>query len=76
MGPEYINCYVDDVLYKQFTPEDEQVTGRWVFDQGPFYMLLNLAVGGNFDGPPNDETVFPQTMLVDYVRVYNYNGLD
>lgn len=73
-GPEYINFYVDDVLYNQLTPED--VTGRWVFDQGPFFMLINLAVGGNFDGPPNDETVFPQTMLVDYVRVYKYNGLD
>ncbi len=75
-GPQYINLYVDDVLYKQFTPEDEQVTGPWVFDQGPFFMLLNLAVGGNFDGPPNNETVFPQTLLVDYVRVYKYNGLN
>ncbi len=72
-GPQYINLYVDDVLYKQFNPEDEAVTGPWAFDQGPFFMLLNLAVGGNFDGPPNAETVFPQTMLVDYVRVYEYN---
>jgi len=75
-GPEYINFYVDDVLYKQFTPEDEKVTGPWAFDQGPFFMLINLAIGGNFDGPPNSETVFPQTMLVDYVRVYEYNGLN
>ena len=75
-GPEYINFYVDDVLYKQFTPEDEKITGPWVFDQGPFFMLMNLAIGGNFDGPPNEETVFPQTMIVDYVRVYKYNGLD
>ncbi len=73
-GPGYINFYVDDVLYNQVTPED--VTGEWVFDNGPFYMLLNVAVGGTFDGPPNEETVFPQTMLVDYVRVYKYNGLD
>ncbi len=75
-GPRYINFYVDDVLYKQFTPEDEQIDGPWVFDKGPFFMLLNLAVGGSFDGPPNAETVFPQSMLVDYVRVYKYNGLD
>ncbi len=67
-GPGYINYYVDDVLYNQITPED--VTGEWVFDNGPFFILINLAVGGLFDGPPNDETVFPQTMLVDYVRVY------
>lgn len=66
-GPTYINYYVDDVLYNQITPED--VTGNWVFDQ-PFYIIINLAVGGDYVGSPNAETVFPQTMLVDYVRVY------
>jgi len=67
-GPKYINYYVDDVLYNQITPED--VPGEWVFDKGPFYIILNLAVGGNLPGSPNAETVFPQTLLVDYVRVY------
>ena len=67
-GPDYINFYVDDVLYNQITPED--VEGEWVFDQ-PFYIILNLAVGGNFVGPVGANTVFPQTMLVDYVRVYS-----
>ncbi len=71
-GPEYINFYVDDVLYNQITPED--VTGPWVFDK-PFFILMNLAVGGTFVGSPNAETVFPQTMVVDYVRVYDYNEL-
>jgi beta-glucanase (GH16 family) len=66
-GEDYINFYVDDVLYNQITPAD--VSGDWVFDQ-PFYILINVAVGGNFGGPPNANTVFPQTMLVDYVRVY------
>jgi beta-glucanase (GH16 family) len=66
-GPKYINYYVDNVLYNQITPAD--VTGEWVFDH-PFYIIINLAVGGNFVGNPNSETVFPQTMLVDYVRVY------
>lgn len=66
-GPEYINFYVDDVLYNQITPAD--VTGEWVFDQ-PFYIIINLAVGGDFVGAPNNETSFPQTLLVDYVRVY------
>lgn len=65
--PDYINYYVDDVLYNQITPED--VTGEWVFNK-PFFIIINLAVGGNFLGNPNAETVFPQTMLVDYVRVY------
>jgi beta-glucanase (GH16 family) len=65
--PDHINYYVDDVLYNQITPAD--VTGEWVFDH-PFYIIINLAVGGSFAGSPNEETVFPQTMLVDYVRVY------
>jgi len=66
-GPDYINYYVDDVLYNQITPSD--VTGEWVYDH-PFYIILNVAVGGTFVGFPNDETEFPQTMLVDYVRIY------
>ena len=66
-GPNFINYYVDDVLYNQITPAD--VPGEWVFDK-PFFILLNLAVGGTFVGSPNADTVFPQTMLVDYVRVY------
>ncbi|HHP7242787.1 MAG TPA: family 16 glycosylhydrolase [Cyclobacteriaceae bacterium] len=67
-GPDYINFYVDDVLYNQITPEDAD--GEWVFDDHPFYILLNVAVGGTFVGPPDNNTEFPQTMLVDYVRVY------
>ena len=67
-GPNYINYYVDDVLYNQITPND--VPGEWVFNR-PFYIILNLAVGGDFVGSPNAQTVFPQTMLVDYVRIYN-----
>ena len=66
-GPDYINYYVDDVLYNQITPDD--VTGEWVFNH-PFYIIINMAVGGNFVGSPNTETTFPQTLLVDYVRVY------
>jgi beta-glucanase (GH16 family) len=69
-GPEYINYYVDDVLYNQITPAD--VTGEWVFDH-PFYIIINLAVGGTFVGSPDANTVFPQNMLIDYVRVYKNN---
>ena len=63
----YINFYVDEVLYNQIKPSD--VTGDWVFNN-PFYIILNMAVGGNYPGAPNSETPFPQEMLVDYVRVY------
>ena len=69
-GPEYINFYVDDVLYNQITPDD--VTGQWVYDH-PFFIIMNVAVGGNYVGLPNNQTVFPQTMQVDYVRVYEMN---
>jgi beta-glucanase (GH16 family) len=38
-----------------------------------FFIILNVAVGGNWPGPPNSSTTFPQTMEVDYVRVYQFN---
>lgn len=66
-GPDFINFYVDDALYNRITPQD--VPGEWVFDH-PFYIIMNVAVGGSFVGSPNAETQFPQTMLVDYIRVY------
>ena len=65
---DQINFYVDAHLYKRVTRKD--LPGQWVYDH-PFFMILNLAVGGNWGGPPDDATVFPQTMIVDYVRVYN-----
>ncbi|MGB5376791.1 glycoside hydrolase family 16 protein [Muriicola sp.] len=74
-GPDYVNHYIDDVLYNQITPDDLPEGAEWVFDND-FYILINMAVGGTFVGSPNAETVFPQTMLVDYVRVYEYNGLN
>lgn len=64
----YINFYIDGALYNQITPAD--VPGEWVFNDSPFFLILNMAVGGNLPGSPNAETVFPQKMLVDYVRVY------
>lgn len=63
-----IRFYVDDLIYHQLTPED--LPGPWVFNK-PFYIILNLAVGGNFLGSPNNDTSFPQTLQIDYVRVYD-----
>jgi beta-glucanase (GH16 family) len=65
---ERISWYVDNVLYHQVTPADV-APSVWVFDH-PSYIVLNVAVGGNFVGLPDPSTVFPQTMAVDYVRVY------
>lgn len=66
-GEDYIDYFVDDTIYQRITPDD--VDGEWVYDH-PFHILLNVAVGGFFVGFPTDDTNFPQTMLVDYVRVY------
>jgi beta-glucanase (GH16 family) len=64
-----IRWYVDGKLYQARTPQDLPKDARWAFDQ-PFFLLLNLAVGGNWPGSPDASTSFPQEMLVDYVRVY------
>jgi beta-glucanase (GH16 family) len=63
-----IRWYVDGNLYFTFTPADLGKR-RWVFDHD-FFILLNVAVGGQWPGDPDKTTVFPQTMKVDYVRVY------
>jgi beta-glucanase (GH16 family) len=62
-----IRWYVDDSLYSTKTPAD--IKGNtWVFDH-PFFIILNLAVGGDWPGAPDGTTVFPQKMRVDYVHV-------
>ena len=66
-GEDYIDYYVDDQLYQSISKG--QVTGNWVYDND-FFLILNVAVGGTWPGPPSATTQFPQTMTVDYVRVY------
>ena len=65
-----IRFYVDDVLYA--TRNNWYSTSDFPapFDV-PFYIIFNVAVGGNLPGPPNEDTVFPVTMEVDWVRVYS-----
>ena len=65
--PDQIRWYVADCQYSVLTARD--VPGKWVFDH-PFFILLNLAVGGHWPGYPDESTLFPKTMLVDYVRVF------
>ena len=65
-----IDYYVDDVLYQTITKTNvSNVAGEWVFDQ-PFFIIMNIAVGGNYVGPPSQNTSFPQEMVIDYVRIY------
>jgi len=67
--PNVIRFYIDRMLYKTRTPAELPAGASWVFDR-PFFLILNVAVGGNFPGNPDATTVFPQSMQVDYVRVY------
>ncbi len=70
--PQQIRFFVDDHLYATRTPADLPPGTKWVYDH-PFYVLLDLAVGGEWPGNPDETSSFPQTMLVDYVRVYKKN---
>jgi beta-glucanase (GH16 family) len=67
--PDVIRFYVDDHLYATRTPADLPRDAKWVYDH-PFFIILNVAVGGDWPGNPDVTTKFPQSMLVDYVRVY------
>ena len=64
-----VRFYVDSNLYATFTESQWPAGGTWVFDH-PFFIILNVAVGGNWPGSPDSSTVFPRHLLVDYVRVY------
>jgi len=66
--PEAIRWYFDGELYELRTRVDLG-THSWVFDHD-FFVVLNLAVGGAWPGPPDATTIFPQSYSVDYVRVF------
>jgi beta-glucanase (GH16 family) len=67
--PRTVRFYVDDVLYETQTADNVPPGSHWAFDH-PFFLVLNVAVGGYWPGDPDATTSFPATMLVDYVRVY------
>lgn len=63
-----ISFYVDGALYETRTPA-EYGKNPWPFN-APCFLILNTAVGGDWPGKPDATTLFPQRMLVDYIRVY------
>lgn len=70
--PEKIDFLLDGKVYFVFT-NDHKSENEWPFDQ-PFYLKLNIAIGGDWGGINGiDDTVFPQKMTMDYVRVYQVN---
>lgn len=68
-SPNSIKFFFDDRLIVERTPADLPAGAHWAYDH-PFFVILNLAVGGDWPGNPDATTTFPQQMLVDYVRVY------
>jgi beta-glucanase (GH16 family) len=64
-----IKWFVDGLQYFSVNPASLPAGASWVYTQ-PQFVLLNVAVGGNWPGNPDGTTTFPQRMLVDYVRVY------
>jgi beta-glucanase (GH16 family) len=66
--PDRIVWEIDGIVYHTAAPDDV-APNQWVFDQ-PFWLLTNVAVGGNFGGPVDPEVSFPQSFILDYVRVY------
>lgn len=70
-SPGMIQFYVDDpanIFYTQ-DASDLPEGGEWVFDH-PFFLVMNLAVGGDWPGNPDSTTPTPSDLIVDYVRVY------
>lgn len=66
-----IDFYVDGFLHHTVTKEQiENAGNEWVYND-PFFLILNVAVGGNYVGSPNQATRFPQSMTIDYVRIYS-----
>ncbi|MBC6605207.1 glycoside hydrolase family 16 protein [Hymenobacter sp. BT188] len=63
-----LRWFLDGQQYFTITPND---ASPYPFDN-KFYMILNVAVGGDFDGNPDASTTFPKQMQVDYVRYYQY----
>ncbi|GAC1626859.1 MAG: glycoside hydrolase family 16 protein [Candidatus Acidiferrum sp.] len=68
--PGAVRFYLDANLYATFASSQWPVGGTWAFTH-PYFIILNVAVGGDWPGSPDPTTVFPQNMLIDYVRVYN-----
>ena len=69
--PGRIDWLLDGRRYHTLAPADLPPGAKWVFDDTPYFLLLNLAVGGKWPGYPDATTSFPQEYRVDYVRVYS-----
>jgi len=67
-----ISWSFDGAVYSVANPASLPPGTRWVFNDNAFFLLLNLAVGGEWPGNPQADTPFPQTYSIDYIRVYGH----
>jgi len=72
-SPNSVQYYVDDSTHPfvTLTPSNLPAGSTWAFNDHPFFLLLNLAIGGDWPGPPDSTTPNTVPMYVDYVRVYS-----
>ena len=68
-----IQFFVDDTIVYTFSPANKNKI-NWPFDK-PFYLILNLAIGGEFGGFEVDDNIFPQEFIIDYIKVYDNSNL-
>ncbi|NNM23468.1 MAG: glycoside hydrolase family 16 protein [Flavobacteriaceae bacterium] len=62
-----IKFYIDDALVYEYSPSAKD-DRTWPYDK-PFYLILNVAIGGNFGGPEVDDSIFPTEFLIDYIKI-------
>lgn len=65
---DYINFMIDGKLVYRYQPQAKN-NDNWPFDK-PFFLIFNIAIGGDWGGPVVDDTLFPAVMTVDWVKVY------
>lgn len=68
LSEQKMDFFVDDMLVYTFKPE-AKTEAIWPYNQ-PFFILLNVAVGGNFGGHDVEDSIFPQQYIIDYIKVY------
>ena len=74
--PDYIAWYVDNVQFFQVTPSSYPSNYTWPFNSNDWYLMINLAISNSTWAPaPNSNTIFPSQIEIDYVRVYEQNGI-
>ena len=74
--PDYIAWYVDNAQFFQVTPSSYPSNYTWPFNSNDWYLMINLAISNSTWAPaPNSNTIFPSQIEIDYVRVYEQNGI-